>query len=101
VLGNAALLAEPENPQSLAEVLDRFLQDEVLRQRYARRAQARAGQFSHARMIDQYVRLIEEVTANAESRRREGSILAPVGWPKAESPLHFSFSAMRRMRGRG
>jgi glycosyltransferase involved in cell wall biosynthesis len=101
VLGDAALLAEPENPQSLAEALDRFLQDEVLRQRYARRAEARAGQFSHARMIDQYVRLIEEVIANADSRRREGASLSPTGWPKAESPLHFSFSAMRRMRGRG
>lgn len=101
VLGDAALLAEPENPQSLAHALDQFLQNEVLRQRYARRAEARAMQFSHTRMIDQYVRLIKEVMANANGRQRTGTVVSPTGWPKGEAALQFPSPEMRRMRGRG
>ena len=64
VLGNAALLAEPEDPQSLADALDQFLQDDVLRHRYEQRAKLRAERFSHDNMIDQYVGLIEALTGS-------------------------------------
>jgi glycosyltransferase involved in cell wall biosynthesis len=64
VLDDAAILAEPENPESLAQVLDRFLRDASLRQHYGQLARERARNFSHEKMIDGYVKLIEKVSGS-------------------------------------
>ncbi len=69
VLGDAALLAEPENPQALAYALDQFLQNEALRQRYGQRARERSARYTLQRMADGYARVIEEVAAGTASRR--------------------------------
>lgn len=61
VLDDAALLVEPENPAALAEAIDQFLSDKTLCANYGRRAQLQALQFTHQRMIDGYMQIIEEV----------------------------------------
>ncbi len=58
VLGDAALLAECENPASLADSLDRFLRDPALREQYGNLARQRAPMFSHERMLQSYITLI-------------------------------------------
>jgi glycosyltransferase involved in cell wall biosynthesis len=70
VLGDAALLVEPESPQALADALNRFLENEALRQQYAQRARLRAPLYTQKRMIDGYASLIDELTAH-ESRGQQ------------------------------
>jgi glycosyltransferase involved in cell wall biosynthesis len=70
VLGDAALLTEAGNPEALAEALDQLLQDEALRRRYGRLARMRSARFTLDRMIDGYVKLINDVMAHAPSERR-------------------------------
>ncbi len=69
VLGNAALLVEPENPQALATALSQFLDNRALRREYARRARLRAPIFTQKRMIDGYVSLIDELTTGERWQR--------------------------------
>jgi len=69
VLGDAALLAEPENPAALAHALDQFLSDEALRQQYGQRARERSTLYTLQRMTEGYARVIEEVAASTVSRR--------------------------------
>lgn len=65
VLGDAALLVEPESPVALAEGIRRFLRDESLRAEYGRRGRVRAAQFTMARMIDGYEAAIQRVLTAA------------------------------------
>jgi glycosyltransferase involved in cell wall biosynthesis len=70
VLDNAALLVEPENPEAVAEALDRFLKDSALRRTYGELAHQRAGVFSFERMAEGYGKLIAQVAAeNCHERR--------------------------------
>src|SRR5579859_3440304 len=64
VLGEAALLAEPENPAALADALQQFLSDPALGRNYGELARARAPIFSHKRMIQGYIAIIERLTQN-------------------------------------
>jgi glycosyltransferase involved in cell wall biosynthesis len=61
VLGEAALLVEPEQPQALAAALDQMLSNAALQRDYAQRAVRQAEHFTHQRMIDGYVAVIERV----------------------------------------
>ncbi len=72
VLEDAALLVEPEDPQALADGINLLLENESLRQDYARRARLRAPLFTQQRMIDGYAGLIDELTApeSGGGRRR-------------------------------
>ncbi len=67
VLGDVALLVEPESQQALADAVSRFLQNDGLRRDYGQRARLRAPFYTQKRMIDGYVSLIDELTA-PESR---------------------------------
>ncbi len=64
VLDDAAILVEPDNPRALAEGLSRFLDDPTLCEQYGQLAKERAKRFTHAKMIDGYVGLIEQVTGS-------------------------------------
>jgi len=70
VLDEVALLAEPESPQSLANMIDHFLSDPDLRREYGQLARERAPQYTHARMIDSYASVIERVLAEAQVKAR-------------------------------
>ncbi|MEP7286655.1 MAG: glycosyltransferase family 4 protein [Chloroflexota bacterium] len=70
VLGNAALLVEPENPAALANALASFLQDSALRERYSRLARERAAQYSHEKMIDGHIKVIEQLIGSTNSAKR-------------------------------
>jgi glycosyltransferase involved in cell wall biosynthesis len=70
VLDEVALLAEPENPQSLANMIDHFLSDKDLREEFGQLAQERATLYTHARMIDGYVSVIERVIAESRVKSR-------------------------------
>lgn len=59
VLGNAARLAEPENPESLAEALQFFLSNPSACEDYSEKAKLRAEKYTHDAMIDGYVRAIQ------------------------------------------
>lgn len=61
VLGGTARLAEPENPQALANELDYFLSNPTARAVYGAQAKARAGRYTVTQMIDGYEALIERV----------------------------------------
>ncbi|MCC7450761.1 MAG: glycosyltransferase family 4 protein [Anaerolineae bacterium] len=69
VLGDAALLAESENPAALAQSLDQFLSDAALRQQYEQRARERSVRYTLQRMTEGYTRVIEEVAVGSVSRR--------------------------------
>jgi glycosyltransferase involved in cell wall biosynthesis len=63
VLGDAALLVEPESPVALADGIVRMLQDDVLRARVGQAGMERARSYSHSRMIDGYVEAINRITS--------------------------------------
>lgn len=70
VIGDAGLLAEPENPASMAAAISRFLSDPAMRAEYGRRGQIRAQRFTLEHMIDGYERVIEVARAkHAEALR--------------------------------
>lgn len=68
VVADAGLLVPPENPQALAAALDNVLADDELRQRLSRRALERAPRYTHQRMIDGYVEVIERTVRDAHHR---------------------------------
>ena len=61
VLNDAALLAEPENPEALAAAIDQMLRDRALRERYSQLARERATLYTLDRMIDGYAAIIERL----------------------------------------
>jgi glycosyltransferase involved in cell wall biosynthesis len=61
VLDGAALLADPDNVDSLASALQSFIVDSSLRVRYGQLARQRAGLFTHERMVNGYVQIIEHM----------------------------------------
>jgi glycosyltransferase involved in cell wall biosynthesis len=63
VVGGSGRLAEPENPAALAAELDFFLSNPRARHMYGTRAQCRAAQFTHDRMLDGYDRAITRALA--------------------------------------
>ncbi len=65
VLDDAALLAAPENPPALAAALDQLIRDPALRKSYGEMARRRAAEFTHERMIDGYLQVINQLTHNA------------------------------------
>ncbi|MHB8628136.1 MAG: glycosyltransferase family 4 protein [Aggregatilineales bacterium] len=66
VIGDAGLLAEPNNAEDLVAKLDDMLADEAVRRTYAERSQRRAQQFTMTRMMDGYERLIERVVSGSQ-----------------------------------
>jgi len=69
VLDGAALLAEPEDPTSLAAALDQLLRDRALREHYGRLGRERAALYTLDRMIDGYSAIIERLVM-----QRSGSV---------------------------
>ncbi len=61
VAGDAALLVHDQNAEALAEACRVLLQDDGLRQEYARRGPAHARQFSWARTAEQTLAVYREV----------------------------------------
>jgi glycosyltransferase involved in cell wall biosynthesis len=61
VLGDAALLAEPDSFESLAAQIMRFLADDKLRADYGLRARERSLRFPYEGMIARYAAKLEEL----------------------------------------
>ncbi|HVO43939.1 MAG TPA: hypothetical protein VMT34_15015 [Aggregatilineales bacterium] len=59
---DAALLAEPEDPDSRAAALDGLLSDEGLRADYGQRVRRRAALFTHEHMMAGYRTVIEALS---------------------------------------
>lgn len=64
VLNGVGLLVEPGSPEAFAEGVSRFLDEPALGQDYGRRAREYAKRFTHDRMLDGYVALIEQLTTS-------------------------------------
>jgi glycosyltransferase involved in cell wall biosynthesis len=67
VIGDAGLLAEPNNAEALAAKLDSMLANEAARQTYAERGRRRAKQFTISNMMNRYEQLIEKVVSGARA----------------------------------
>jgi glycosyltransferase involved in cell wall biosynthesis len=59
VCGDAALLVDPGNKKEIKKSLISFLKDEAKRREYARRAKARAGQFSWQKTASQTIEIYQ------------------------------------------
>jgi glycosyltransferase involved in cell wall biosynthesis len=64
VLGDAARLSEPENPEALAVDLDYFLSHPETYESYSKQAKQRAQHYTIERMIDGYDAVINQVVSN-------------------------------------
>jgi glycosyltransferase involved in cell wall biosynthesis len=64
VLGDTALLVEPENPAALADGLHAMLTNPALRESYATQAQVRAQQFTLERMVNGYDEIIKQLISH-------------------------------------
>ena len=67
--GETGLLAEPENPAALGDVIATLLEDPATRRRLAAKARARASEFSVERMTDRTIAVYDEVLAVASGAR--------------------------------
>ncbi len=63
VIGDAGLLAAPNDSDDLAAKLDIMLSDYAVQRAYSERGRQRAGQFTISRMMDGYEQLIERVVS--------------------------------------
>jgi glycosyltransferase involved in cell wall biosynthesis len=61
VAGEAALLIDPTKPEELSNAMLTLQSDPELRQQYAIRGLARAGQFTWRTMAEQVLRIYESV----------------------------------------
>jgi len=65
VWGEAACYVSPEDHQSLCDIVNRLLDDDLLRGRMAARAMARARQFTPARLARQYEALYRQLQCDS------------------------------------
>lgn len=68
VVGEAALLAEPKNPESIRRQLLRLVESEPLRRQLSKAAVQRAEQFRWALIADRYLEAYTEVIERSKSR---------------------------------
>jgi glycosyltransferase involved in cell wall biosynthesis len=68
VVGEAGLLVPPENPLALAAALDQMLSSQALRERYGVLGKERARLYTHERMVNGYVSVIERVIQDSQRR---------------------------------
>jgi len=65
VLGDAALLVDPDNPRAIAQALGRLIEDPRLREEQAERGVRQASLFTWARTAREHVRLYEELAGES------------------------------------
>jgi glycosyltransferase involved in cell wall biosynthesis len=67
VVGEGALLVDPEDPRRIAEAMERVLLDPVLAAELSARGQARAAEFSWERAARETLQVYRDVAAGAEA----------------------------------
>lgn len=60
-LSNAGLLMEPENPQAIAEAVERLYEDEHLRLNLGQKAKERSKEFTEEKMLEETRKIYERV----------------------------------------
>lgn len=71
-VGDAGLLADPENPQEIADMIGRLLTDEALWREYRARGIARAREFSWDRTVEETLAVCEKA-AEAHRNNKAGN----------------------------
>lgn len=61
VAGDAALYISPNNPDSLIDAIERFVNDDNLRQEYIRKGQQQLAKFSWQNTVDETVKLYQSI----------------------------------------
>jgi glycosyltransferase involved in cell wall biosynthesis len=96
VVGDAALLFDPRNPDSIAEAMYRILSDESLRQSLIARGRERRGLFSWQETASQTLRVFEWARSRHKSiqratppRRIALTGIYPDGWATRKVRLEF------------
>jgi glycosyltransferase involved in cell wall biosynthesis len=75
IAGDAAVLVEPMDVNSIAAGMEQLLADTELRQKLRERGQVRAGEFSWGRCAAETIRFLKEVSSWKERSVSGGDIL--------------------------